>query len=46
MVQLAPSILQVPALFDGYVRKAGTVPLPDFLYAVATAVARGWLVAE
>ena len=46
LVQLAPSVLQVPALYDSYVRTAGTVPLPDFLYAVATAVARGWLVAE
>ena len=46
LVQLAPSILQVPDLYEGYVRKAGTVPLPDFLYAVAKAVARGWLVAE
>lgn len=46
LVQLAPSILQVPDLFDSYSRKVGTVPLPDFLYAVANAVARGWLVAE
>ncbi|HEX6164438.1 MAG TPA: hypothetical protein VFZ31_13805, partial [Vicinamibacterales bacterium] len=46
LVQLAPSILQVPDLFESYTRKAGDVPLPDFLYAVATAVAHGWLVAE
>ena len=46
LVQLAPFILQVPDLYEGYVRKAGTVPLPDFLYVVAKAVARGWLVAE
>jgi flavin-dependent dehydrogenase len=46
LVELAPSILQVPDLYESYVRKAGAVPLPDFLYAVATAVARGWLVSE
>jgi len=46
VVQLAPSILQVPDLYENYVRTAGAVPLPDFLYAVAKAVARGWLVAE
>ena len=46
VVQLAPSILQVPDLYENYVRVAGSVPLPDFLYAVAKAVARRWLVAE
>ena len=46
LVQLAPSVLQVPDLYESYVRTAGAVPLPDFLYAVAKAVASGWLVAE
>jgi 2-polyprenyl-6-methoxyphenol hydroxylase-like FAD-dependent oxidoreductase len=46
LIQLAPSILQVPDLYGSYLRAAGSVPLPDFLYAVAKAVARGWLVAE
>ena len=46
LVELAPSFLQVPDLYESYVRRAGAVPLPDFLYAVAKAVARGWLVSE
>ena len=46
LVELAPAILQVPDLYESYVRRAGEVPLHDFLYAVAKAVARGWLVSE
>ena len=46
LVELAPSFLQVPDLYESYVRRAGAVPLPDFLYAGAKAVARGWLVSE
>jgi hypothetical protein len=46
LVELAPSILKVPDLYESYLRKAGTAPLHDFLYAVAKAVARGWLVSE
>jgi 2-polyprenyl-6-methoxyphenol hydroxylase-like FAD-dependent oxidoreductase len=46
LVELAPSILQVPDLYDSYLRRAGAVPLTDFLYAVAKAVADGWLVSE
>ena len=46
LVQLAPSVLQVPDLYENYARTAGSVPLPDFLFALATAVARRWLVAE
>jgi hypothetical protein len=46
LVELAPSILKVPDLYESYLRRAGTVPLHDFLYAVAKAVARGWLVSE
>ena len=46
LVELAPGPSQVPDLYEAYVRKAGSAPLPDFLFAVATAVARGWLVSE
>jgi flavin-dependent dehydrogenase len=46
LVELAPGTRQVPDLYETYVQRAGSVPLPDFLFAVATAVARGWLVAE
>jgi flavin-dependent dehydrogenase len=46
LVELAPSILQVPDLYESYLRRAGAVPLTDFLYAVAKAVADGWLVSE
>lgn len=46
IVELAPSTRQVPDLYDAYVRKAGSAPLHDFLFALATAVARRWLVAE
>lgn len=43
LVELAPSHRQVPDLFDEYVRKTGAASLPDFLTALSTAVARGWL---
>jgi len=46
VLELAPSFAQVPDLFEAYCRRAGPVALPDFLYALATAVARRWLVAE
>jgi flavin-dependent dehydrogenase len=46
LLELAPSYGQVPDLFDAYVRRSSPVALPDFLYALATAVARGWLVVE
>ncbi len=46
MVELAPSFGTVPDLYDGYVASAGPVPLHDFLMALATAFARGWLVSE
>jgi flavin-dependent dehydrogenase len=46
LVELAPGTRQVPDLYETYVRRVGSAPLPDFLFAVATAVARGWLVAE
>lgn len=46
IVELAPATSQVPDLYESYLRRVGSAPLPDFLFAVATAVARGWLVAE
>jgi flavin-dependent dehydrogenase len=46
LVQLAPSSRSVPDLFEACVKQLGSISLPDFLFAVATAVARGWLVAE
>ena len=46
LVELAPSTRQVPELYENYVQRMGSVPLTDFLFAVATAVARRWLVAE
>jgi hypothetical protein len=46
VLDLGPRFSQVPDLFEAYCRAHGTVPLPDFLLALATAVARGWLVAQ
>jgi 2-polyprenyl-6-methoxyphenol hydroxylase-like FAD-dependent oxidoreductase len=46
LVRFAPATRHVPDLYEMYVQRLGPVPLPDFLFAVATAVARGWLVAE
>ena len=46
IVELGPSSGRVPDLYDSYVHRAGPAPLPDFLFALATAVARGWLVSE
>lgn len=46
LLELAPAARQVPELFDAYVRKLGRTALPDFLFALATTVARGWLVRE
>jgi flavin-dependent dehydrogenase len=46
LVDLAPHSSQVPDLFDAYCRQSGAVALPDFLVALSTALARGWLVAE
>ena len=46
LLELAPSCTQVPDLFEAYCRRAAPVALPDFLYALATAVARRWLVAQ
>ena len=46
LLELAPSQSQVPDLFEAYLRRSSPVALPDFLYALATAVARRWLVVE
>ena len=46
LLELAPSHNQVPDLFEAYLRRSSPVALPDFLYALATSVARRWLVVE
>lgn len=46
LLELAPQASQVPDLFEMYARHAGVVSLHDFLAALSTAVARGWLVRQ
>ena len=46
LLELAPGSSQVPDLFEAYVRRSHRVPLHDFLLALSTAVARGWLVSQ
>jgi flavin-dependent dehydrogenase len=46
LLELAPAARQVPDLFEAYVQRRGKVEFPDFLLAVSTAVARGWLVSQ
>jgi flavin-dependent dehydrogenase len=46
LVELAPSSRTVPDLLDACAQRLGSMRLHDFLFALATAVARGWLVAE
>ncbi|MEZ5421368.1 MAG: tryptophan 7-halogenase [Vicinamibacterales bacterium] len=43
LVRLAAGVSQVPDLFDAYLRQAAPVPLPEFLKALSTAIASGWL---
>ena len=43
---LGPQFSQVPDLFEAYCRAHGDVPPPDFLLALAAAVAQRWLVAR
>jgi flavin-dependent dehydrogenase len=43
---LGPQFAQVPDLFEAYCRAHGAVALPDFLLALATSVARRWLVSQ
>jgi len=44
LVDLAPSFTQVPDAFDAYNKQHAPVALPNFLGALATAIAKGWLV--
>lgn len=44
--ELAPQCSQVADLFEVYCRMHGDVSLHDFLFALATAVARRWLVSQ
>jgi 2-polyprenyl-6-methoxyphenol hydroxylase-like FAD-dependent oxidoreductase len=46
LLELAPGTRQVPELYERYVQRMGPAPLTDFLYALATTVAHGWLVSE
>jgi hypothetical protein len=46
LLELAPAAGGVPQLFEAYVRRHGGADLHDFLLALSTAVARGWLVSE
>ncbi len=46
LTRLAPGYAQVPDLFEAYCRANRAVTLHDFLFALATAVARRWLVAQ
>ena len=45
LIELAPEYRQVPDLFDAYNKRHAPVSLPDFLTALATVVARGFLIA-
>jgi hypothetical protein len=44
LVEVAPACRQVPDLYEAYVIRMGPVDLAAFLTALATAIARGWLV--
>lgn len=46
LLELAPRVSHVPDLYESYVKASQDVPLHDFLMALSTAVARGWLVSE
>jgi hypothetical protein len=46
MVQLAPLHRDVADLFQACVNQVGPMPLPAFLTALATAVARRWLILD
>ena len=43
LVDLAPTMPTVPDLFAAYNKRAAPVGLPEFLTALSTALARGWL---
>ena len=44
LIEVAPQYDDVGAVLEAYTRRSGPVALPDFLRALATAVASGWLV--
>jgi Tryptophan halogenase len=44
LIDLAPRFAQVPDLFDAYNQRLAPVALPQFLSALAMAIAKGWLV--
>jgi flavin-dependent dehydrogenase len=46
LLELAAAPREVPQLFEAYVQRRGKTDLHDFLLALSTAVARGWLVSE
>jgi len=46
LFEVAPTATQVPDLLDAYARRTSPPPLHDFLLALSTAVARGWLVSQ
>lgn len=46
LIELGPAFRQVPDLYEAYEKRVGSAPLHDFLQALATALAQGWLVAE
>lgn len=46
LLDLGPRFAQVPDLFDEYCRTIGPVALHDFMFALATAVARRWFVSQ
>ncbi|MEZ5285509.1 MAG: hypothetical protein R2712_12040 [Vicinamibacterales bacterium] len=43
IVELAPHVEQVPALYEAVVARSGPTDLSAFVTALATALARGWL---
>jgi hypothetical protein len=44
LAELVANASSVPELFDRYTAAASPADLPSFLTALATAVARGWLI--
>ena len=46
LLEVAPGVTQVPDLFEAYTQRAAPAPLHDFLMALSSAVARGWLVSQ
>jgi flavin-dependent dehydrogenase len=46
LVDLAPACGQVPDVVEAYRRTVGPAAFPSIVSALATAIARGWLVAE